>query len=195
MSNAPLPYQRSRQLLSRQSSLLVVVDVQEKLAPLIHETERLVANCMKLVECAKLFEVPAVATEQYPQGLGPTLPVLAQYFPDRPAKMRFSCAEVLNWPSAAERTDNRFQVVLCGIEAHVCVLQTAFDLLAAGYQVFLVADASSSRRQLDWQIAIERIGIAGAVVVTTESVLFEWCETAEAPEFKQFVTIVKPKNL
>jgi nicotinamidase-related amidase len=195
MSNAPLLYQRSRQLLSRQSSLLVVVDVQEKLAPLIHETERLVANCMKLVECAKLFEVPAVATEQYPQGLGPTLPGLAQYFPDRPAKMRFSCAEVLNWPSAAERSDNRFQVVLCGIEAHVCVLQTAFDLLAAGFQVFLVADASSSRRQLDWQIAIERIGIAGAVVVTTESVLFEWCETAEAPEFKQFVTIVKPKNL
>jgi nicotinamidase-related amidase len=84
---------------------------------------------------------------------------------------------------------------LCGIEAHVCVLQTALDLLAAGYQVFLVADASSSRRHLDWQIAIDRISTAGAVIVTTESVLFEWCETAAAPEFKQFVTIVKPKNL
>jgi len=192
----PAPvYQKSRQMLSRRSSLLVVVDVQEKLAPLIHETERLVANCLKLVQCAKLFEVPAVATEQYPQGLGPTIPSLASFFPNRPVKLRFSCAEVLNWPAAAERDDHRFQVILCGIEAHVCVLQTAFDLLALGYQVYFIADACSSRRQLDWQIAMERIQAAGAVVMTTESVLFEWCETAEAPEFKQFVSIVKPKSL
>ena len=195
MSATSHEYQKSRQLLSRQSSLLVVVDVQEKLAPLIYETERLVANCVKLVQCAKLFEVPAIATEQYPQGLGPTLSCLAGYFPNRPEKLRFSCAEVLSWPTAGERDDNRFQVVLCGIEAHVCVLQTALDLLAAGYQVYLVADASSSRRQLDWQIAMQRIETAGAVVVTTESVLFEWCESAEVPEFKQFVAIVKPKSL
>lgn len=193
-NNAP-NYVRSRELLSRQTSLLVVVDVQEKLAPLICETERLLVNCSKLVECAKLFHVPTFATEQYPQGLGPTVPSLAQHLPERPAKLRFSCAEVLNWPPAAERGDDRFQVVLCGIEAHVCVLQTAFDLLAAGYQVFLAADAVGSRRQLDWKVALERLAAAGATIVTTESVLFEWCESAEAPEFKQFVAIVKPKNL
>ena len=186
---------RSSELLSRQNSLLVVVDVQEKLAPLICETERLLANCEKLVGCAKLFAVPLFATEQYPQGLGPTVPALTEHLTDRPLKLRFSCAEVLNWPPAAERTDGRFQVVLCGIEAHVCVLQTAFDLLAAGYQVFLAADAVGSRRQLDWKIALERLAASGATIVTTESVLFEWCETAEAAEFKQFVAIVKPKNL
>jgi nicotinamidase-related amidase len=195
MSSSNPEYHKSRQLLSRRSSLLVVVDVQEKLAPLIHETERLVANCLKLVQCAKLFEVPAVATEQYPQGLGPTLPCLAEYFSETPEKLRFSCAEVLAWPTAAERTDDRYQVILCGIEAHVCVLQTALDLLAAGYEVFLVADASSSRRQLDWQIALNRMETSGVTIVTTESVLFEWCETAAAPEFKQFVAIVKPKSL
>jgi len=195
MSQNTANYLRSRELLSRQTSLLVVIDVQEKLAPLICETERLLVNCSKLVQSAELFAVPSFATEQYPQGLGPTVPALAEHLPVRPAKLRFSCAEVLNWPPAAERTDNRFQVVLCGIEAHVCVLQTAFDLLAAGYQVFLAADAVGSRRQLDWKIALDRLAAAGATIVTTESVLFEWCETAEAPEFKQFVAIVKPKNL
>ena len=113
MSNNACNYLRSRELLSRQTSLLVVVDVQEKLAPLISETERLLVNCSKLVESAKLFDVPTFATEQYPQGLGPTVPLLAQHLPERPSKMRFSCAEVLNWPPAAERTDDRFQVVLC----------------------------------------------------------------------------------
>lgn len=195
MTNDAANYLRSRELLSRQTSLLVVIDVQEKLAPLISETERLLVNCSKLVDTARLFQVPLFATEQYPQGLGSTVLSLAQHLPERPAKLRFSCAEVLNWPPAAERTDNRFQVVLCGIEAHVCVLQTAFDLMAAGYQVFLAADAVGSRRQLDWKIAVERMSAAGATVVTTESVLFEWCESAEAPEFKQFVAIVKPKNL
>ncbi|MES2790074.1 MAG: hydrolase [Planctomycetota bacterium] len=195
MSNTAANYLRSRELLSRDSSLLVVIDVQEKLAPLICETERLLVNCSKLVQSAKLFNVPSFATEQYPQGLGPTVPSLAEHLPVRPSKLRFSSAEVLNWPPAAERTDDRFQVVLCGIEAHVCVLQTAFDLLAAGYQVFLAADAVGSRRQLDWKIALDRLAAAGATIVTTESVLFEWCETAEASEFKQFVAIVKPKNL
>lgn len=195
MSKDTANYLRSRELLSRDSSLLVVIDVQEKLAPLISETERLLGNCAKLVEAAKLFLVPVFATEQYPQGLGPTIPSLAEHLPERPAKLRFSSAEVLNWPPAAERTDNRFQVVLCGIEAHVCVLQTAFDLLAAGYQVFLAADAVGSRRQFDQKIALDRLAAAGATIVTTESVMFEWCESAEAPEFKQFVAIVKPKNL
>lgn len=195
MANNSSKYLRSRELLSRQNSLLIVIDVQEKLAPLICETERLLVNCGKLVETAKLFQVPAFVTEQYPQGLGPTVPGLAEHFSERPAKLRFSSAEVLNWRPAAERADERYQVVLCGIEAHVCVLQTAFDLLAAGYQVFLAADAVGSRRHLDWKIALDRLAAAGATIVTTESVLFEWCETAAAPEFKQFVAIVKPKNL
>lgn len=195
MSNPSSEYVRSPELLSRQNSLLIVVDVQEKLAPLICETERLLVNCQKLVQCAQLFEVPAVATEQYPQGLGPTVEQLAQYLPYRPSKLRFSCVEVLNWPTAAERNDHRFQVVLCGIESHVCVLQTAYDLLSLGYRVFIAADAVGSRRHLDWQIAMDRLSAAGATLITTESILFEWCESAESSVFKQFVAIVKPKNL
>src|SRR4051812_4668863 len=98
MSQNTPNYLRSRELLSRQTSLLVVIDVQEKLAPLICETERLLVNCSKLVQSAQLFEVPLFATEQYPQGLGPTVPALAEHLSERPSKLRFSCAEVLNWP-------------------------------------------------------------------------------------------------
>lgn len=188
------PPLRSQSLLSRTTSQLVLIDVQERLAPWIWETERLVSNCLKLVQGARLLQVPVAATEQYPQGLGPTLPSLSEFVPERHAKLRFSSLEALGWPPAAEVPDGRYQVLLCGIETHVCVLQTAFDLLAAGYDVYVVADAVSSRRELDWRIALERLHSGGANLVTTESVLFEWCETAAAPEFKQLVPIIKPKT-
>lgn len=192
--STPPPFLPSHVLVSRAASQLVLIDVQEKLAPWVWETERLLSNCLKLVQGAKLLQVPVVATEQYPQGLGPTLSTLAEFLPERLPKMRFSAAEVLNWPSAAAQPEGRHQVLLCGIEAHVCVLQTAFDLLAQGYEVFIVADAVSSRRELDWKIALERLQSGGATLVTTESVLFEWCETAATPEFKQLVPIIKPKT-
>ena len=186
-------YLRSRELLSKFRCRLVVIDVQEKLAPVVWERERVVSNCTRPVQGANLQQVPVEATEQYPSGLGPTIEPLASLIPQRHSKMRFSSVECLDWPTAASCEDGRTQVVLCGMEAHVCVLQTAYDLLAAGYQVHVVADAVSSRRELDWLTALQRLQLAGAVIVTTESVLFEWCETAEDSAFKTLISIVKPK--
>lgn len=189
------PYVRSRELLSRHDSRLLVVDMQEKLLPAIAGRKRILANCLKLARAAQVLDVPVFATEQYPRGLGGTVPELAELIDDRPDKVRFSCGEVLQWGTAAEPTDpalaDRRRVVVAGIEAHVCVLQTVFDLLAAGFEVSVVADAVGSRRRLDWRIALQRLTSGGAMVTTTESVLFEWCEVAGTEEFKQISQLVK----
>ena len=182
---------RSPELLHRSSSRLLLVDVQEKLVPLIAESGRMIANCRRMIAGAKILGVPAFATEQYPKGLGPLIPELKSSFDRIPDKLTFSCAEVLNWGTAAEQADNRYQIVVAGIEAHVCVLQTVFDLLAAGFQVFVPADAVASRGELDWKVALDRMSTGGAVITTTESVLFEWCERSGTAEFKQISQLIK----
>lgn len=184
MSVSEEKYLRSTELMSREASRLLVVDVQEKLLPTIAGAEKLVAKCRRLIEGAKLLSVPVFVTEQYPKGLGPTAAALAELVPDRPAKLRFSCAEVLQWGPAAEQADNRHQVVVCGMETHVCVLQTCLDLVALGYQVFVAADAVASRNEFDWKTALDRMASSGVIVCTMESVLFEWCSVAGSPEFK-----------
>lgn len=188
---------RSPELLHRASSRLLIVDVQEKLVATLPEgtRERLIAGCRFLGEGAKLLGVPTSVTEQYPQGLGPTAATLQEFAADRPAKKRFSCVECLKWPSAAEAIDDRFQIVVAGMETHVCVLQTVLDLLSRGYQVYVVADAIASRRDIDQQIALERMTGSGAILTTAEGVLFEWAETAEAAEFKQLSSLVKSRGL
>lgn len=182
---------RSTELLSRIASRLLVVDVQEKLLPAIPRAEELIAKCRRLIEGANLLGVPVFATEQYPKGLGPMAPRLAELIPHRPQKLRFSCAEVLNWGPAAEQADDRHQVVVIGMETHVCVLQTALDLVAQGYQVFVAADAVASRSEFDWKFALDRMAASGVVITTSESVLFEWCEVSGTPEFKQISAWLK----
>jgi nicotinamidase-related amidase len=185
----PTPYFRSRELLSRDDSRLLIVDVQEKFMPVIPVARQLVANCRKLIEGATILGVPTFATEQYPKGLGATTPELAELLPDRPEKLRFSSSECLGWTAAAE--DERFKIVVAGIETHVCIQQTALDLIAAGYQVYVPADAVASRHKLDWQFALQRLRDSGATITTTESVLFEWAEVAGTEEFKQIARLVK----
>jgi nicotinamidase-related amidase len=185
---------RSPQVLHRQHSRLVIVDVQEKLIPAIFDANAVIASDRFLCEGARLFGVPIHITEQYPQGLGPTVSALAEFAADRPSKKRFSGAEALGWPPAAEITDARHQIVVAGIEAHVCVLQTAFDLLAMGYSVFVVADAVGSRSPLDKQIALDRLRDAGATIISVESVLFEWCEASDAAEFKALSAMLKSRT-
>jgi nicotinamidase-related amidase len=184
-------YVRSHELASRTESRLLIVDVQEKLVPMIANYDRMLGNCRRLIRGAKILEVPVFATEQYPKGLGRTVAPLAELLDSVPEKLRFSCAEVLDWGLAAEQADNRFQIVVAGIEAHVCVLQTVVDLLAGGFQVFVPADAISSRGEFDWKIALDRMSTGGAVITTTESVLFEWCERSGTPEFKQISQLIK----
>lgn len=191
MPNSKALYLRSAELLARDACRLLIVDVQEKLVPHVVSANRLLANCARLIDGAKIMGVPVFATEQYPKGLGGTAAPLAERLANVPAKLRFSCGEVLEWGTAAEQADGRHQVVVAGIETHVCILQTVLDLLAAGFQVFVPADAVSSRGELDWRIALERMAGCGATIVTTESVLFEWCEVAGTPQFKQISALIK----
>jgi nicotinamidase-related amidase len=188
---------RSHELLYRQSSRLLIVDVQERLIAAIDEPVQgpLIEACTFLCDSARLFGVPVTATEQYPQGLGPTVASLAGFAETRPAKKRFSAFESTGWPTAAEVTDDRFQIIVAGMETHVCVLQTVLDLLASGYQTFVVVDAVAARRGIDHGVALERMANSGAVMTTAESVAFEWCETAEAPEFKALSALVKARDL
>lgn len=187
MTNLP----RSHELLAADESRLLVVDVQERLVPHIASSESVVANCLKLVSGADTLSVPVTATEQYPQGLGATVPQLAELLPERPEKIDFSCLNSLDWTSTGHEPEGRFKVVVCGIEAHVCVLQTTLDLLAHGFRVFVAADAVGSRKELDREIALQRMSASGAVITTTESILFEWCERAGTPEFKEISRLVK----
>lgn len=185
---------RSPELLSRNDSRLLIVDVQEKLVRAIPVADRLVANCRKLVLGAQLLSVPVFATEQYPQGLGPTVPELSDLLAAPAGKLEFSGVPALNWGGAAEQADDRHKIVVAGIEAHVCVQQTVLDLLSQGFQVYVPADAVASRQKLDWKISLERMMNSGAVITTTEAVLFEWCEAAGTPEFKEISRLVTGKS-
>ncbi len=178
-------FPRHSELLAASSSRLVVVDVQEKLLAAMPARSRVVDRCRRLLLTAQALGVPAFATEQYPRGLGPTAPELAEFFSPIPEKLDFSAAECLGWPTASADETGRDQVVVCGLESHVCVLQTTFDLLARGYRLYVAVDAIDSRHAEDRDIALRRLESAGATLVTSEMVLFEWCERAGTPEFQQ----------
>ena len=197
VENLGMNVMRSHELLSRRSSRLLIVDVQEKLVAALPQKihEPLIEACTLLCEGAKLLEVPITATEQYPQGLGPTVASLANFTSDRPSKKKFSAVECTGWPTAGEAIDDRYQIIVAGMETHVCVLQTVLDLLASGYQTYVVIDAVAARRGIDHGVALERIANSGAVITTAESILFEWCETAEAKEFKQISTLIKARSV
>jgi nicotinamidase-related amidase len=183
-------YVRNPDLLSAANSRLLIVDVQDKLLPPISNGPRLVHNCRRLIDGAKIVSVPVYGTEQYPQGLGPTTAELATRMGPRVDKLIFSCAAVLGWGQAADATDEREQVVVAGMETHVCVMQTVLDLIAGGFRVYVPVDAVGSRGELDAKIALERMAASGATLTTVESVLFEWCEKAGTPEFKQIQKLI-----
>ena len=190
-ANSEIRAGRSPELLSRHDSTLLVVDVQEKLVPAIHGASRMIWNIRRLIDAAQLLGVPCLATEQYPEGLGPTVHDLAQRLPDRPTKQRFSCcgSELMKgWTQK-----DIYKVVVAGIETHVCVLQTVLDLLSAGFRAYVVADATAARHAIDYEIALRRMEASGATLTTTEGVIFEWCETSAAPEFKQISQLVREK--
>lgn len=179
------------QLVAGHSALLVI-DVQEKLLARIPVRESLVRNVSFLIDGAKLVEVPIIATEQYPKGLGPTVAELAQKVPTRPDKVAFSCCAI---PSVTEtfRQQGRSKIVLAGMETHVCVLNTALDLLAGGFLVYLAVDAIASRFTLDHDVALRRLEKAGAILTTSETVLFEWVGGSAHPKFKQVSTLVQER--
>jgi nicotinamidase-related amidase len=176
--------------LTWQHGALWIVDVQEKLISRILDRERVVANAARLVKAAERLKMPFWATEQYPKGLGATVPELAGLIAHRAEKTTFQCCAV---PQLLEQLHGRKigHVTLAGIEAHVCIAQTAIELLRLGFRVQVPADAVGSRHKIDWEFALRRLERAGAVVSTTEAVLFEWVESADHPEFKAISEQIK----
>ncbi|MFO0890841.1 MAG: isochorismatase family protein [Isosphaeraceae bacterium] len=181
---------RLTERLTAHHGALLVVDMQEKLMAAMSDREAVVANAVRLIRGARELKLPTWATEQYPRGLGQTVPAIAELVPQRPTKLTFQCCAV---PQLLEQLYGRLirHVTLAGVEAHVCVAQTALELLDLGFRVQVPADAVASRNRMDREVSLRRLEAAGAVVSTTEAVLFEWLETADRPEFKAISQLVK----
>lgn len=178
--------------IRRAQTGLVVVDVQERLLPAMSDRERVLQNSVRLARGAAVLGVPVFATEQYRKGLGATVPELAAAIPDfAPSeKLTFSACGAAGFLEAM-KTREVSDVLLCGIETHVCVCQTALDMLGAGLRVFIAADAVSSRTTENHRLGLDRMQAAGAAVVSTEMALFELLGRAGTEEFKQILTLVK----
>jgi len=178
--------------MSATDTALLVIDVQERLMTKIPGAATLVRNIAFLIDAARVLRLPVLATEQYPKGLGPTVPELAKRLPERPDKVAFSCCAIGSVIETLHR-QARPKVVLAGIEAHVCVLQTGLDLLAHGFRVYLPADAVASRYPIDREMALRRLEQADAIVTTSETAVFEWLGSASHPQFKQISALVQQR--
>jgi len=175
-------------LLSADNSVLVVVDLQTKLTAAMAESEAqlMTVNTGRLLKAAGLLHIPVLLTEQYPKGLGPTAPAIAELLPEETPifdKTGFSCCEAQGFNAALAATQRR-QVILAGQETHVCAIQTALELLHFGYQVYVVEDAVASRRPVHKMTALQRMQQQGITISNHESVLFEWLRDASHPDFK-----------
>ncbi len=179
-------------ILQREKTALLIIDVQEKIIGVMRKPERLVSNLLKLVQGIKIMNIPIFFTEQYPKGLGPTIPELKEKLEksDAVQKMSFSCFGAGDLFSELRKKDIE-QIIVCGIESHVCVQQTVLDLLANGFQVDVAADAVSSRKKFDYEIALQRMRSHGAEITTTESILFELLKVCGTDEFRAVSKLVK----
>lgn len=190
-SNATKSKTKTRRII-RTKAALAVIDIQERLLPAIFEGERVVRNTLRLIKGARALQIPVLVTEQYKKGLGATTPEIAAEIADftQMEKVAFSACGAADFEEAL-KAKKVSDVILCGIEAHVCVSQTCLDLLDSGFRVFVAADAISSRTPENQRIGIERMRSAGAVIVSAEMILFELLEKAGTEEFKQILTLVK----
>lgn len=179
-------------LIRAKESALIVIDVQERLVPAMQAPARTIANTILLLQAAEKTSVPAILTEQYPKGLGSTIQDIRNVSGDAPIvpKLHFSCMEDDGFATAF-RALNRRQAILTGMEAHICVVQTAASLVEAGFEVFVVSDATASRNLDSEKACLERLSAAGIAIVTTEMVVFEWLGKAGTPAFKEMLPLVK----
>ena len=179
-------------VLKKDDSVLVLVDIQERLAVVMDERQKVLDNCLHLIELARLLDIPVILNEQYPKGLGPTVAELKEALqPYKPLeKLTFSCCGGPEFPDHIAGT-GRKKVILCGMETHVCVLQTCIDLLMAGYHVHVASDAICSRSPENYRTALEFMRDAGAVISCTETILFQLLEKAGTEEFRTIVNRIK----
>ncbi len=183
---------RHPKILQKDKTGLLVIDIQERILNVMMNHESLVGNANKLINGFKILNLPIYYTEQYPKGLGPTTNLILSNLQPLEAvqKLTFSCSGAEGLFQKME-DDKLEQVVVCGIESHVCVMQTVLDLLANDFQVNVPIDAISSRKEADYNAALMRFQSEGAIITSTESVLFELLEECRSEEFKQISKLVK----
>ena len=184
----------ARRPLESEQCALIVVDMQEKLLPPIWEKERLVRNVQLLIRLAGILKIPALVSTQYAKGLGNTVPDIASMLPDSTPidKLMFSCFGSDVFCTLLKRLPGqRTTVLLCGMETHICVMQTALGALRDGYLVHVAADAVSSRTELNWRIGLDRMRAAGAIVSSAEMLIYELLRSSGAPGFREMLPHLK----
>lgn len=184
----------ARQALEADRCALVVVDIQEELLPPIFQKEQLVRNAQLLIRAAGVLKIPALASTQYAKGLGATVPEVASLLPETEAidKNLFSCFGSEVFCTLLKRLPgNRNTLLLCGMESHICVTQTALAALRDGYIVHVASDAVSSRTEWNWKIGLERMRAAGAVISSTEMMIYELMRSSASPAFKEMLPYLK----
>ncbi|HET6936806.1 MAG TPA: hydrolase [Candidatus Angelobacter sp.] len=183
----------ARRPLRAEDCVLAVIDIQEKLLPPIWEKERMVRNSEMLIRLANIVNMPVTVTTQYARGLGPVVPEIASLLPNSQVidKLEFGCFGNGDFCSALGRIAGRNTLLLCGMETHICVMQTALGALNQGLQVHVAADAVSSRTELNWKLGLERMRAAGAVLSSTEMMLYELMAKSGTPVFKAMLKYIK----
>jgi nicotinamidase-related amidase len=184
----------ARSSLELDRCALLVVDIQEKLLPPIFQKDQLIKNSQLLIRLAGILKIPALMTTQYAKGLGNTVSEIASLLPETQAidKQMFSCFGSDVFCSMLKRLPgNRNTVLLCGMESHICVTQTALAALREGYIVHVASDAISSRTEWNWKIGLERMRAGGAVISSTEMIIYELLRSSEAPAFKELLPYLK----
>jgi len=176
-----------------EDTLALIIDFQERLVPVIDHKEELIHNTQILIQGLKILQIPMLVTQQYTKGLGMTVSTVAEAVGEgieNNDKITFSCAEDVNILKKIEET-GRKNIIICGIEAHVCVLQTVIDLMEKGYHVVLVEDCIGSRKERDRKAALKRAISEGAVITTYEAILFELTRVAKTESFKEISKLIK----
>ena len=179
-------------MIQKDAAALLVIDLQDNLLKKISVSEAIVAQTVKLIAFAHELDIPIVWTEQYPKGLGPTTESVAAALPDLSPleKTSFGCFAAAGFAEALKET-GRNQLLVAGIETHICVMQTVLPALEAGYEVYVVRDAVGSRQKSEWLAGLDRMARAGAELVTVEMAIFESVRQAGTPEFKKILPLVK----
>jgi nicotinamidase-related amidase len=193
LANIDASTDAARRLLDVSECALIVIDIQEKLLPPIFEKDRLLRNAQLLIRMAGILNLPTIATTQYARGLGDTVSPVKDLLPDAPLdKQMFSCFGSDIFCSVLRRLPGRKNtVLLCGMESHICVMQTALGALREGYLVHVASDAVSSRTEWNWKMGLERMRAAGAVVSSTEMMIYELMRSSGTEAFKQMLRYLK----
>jgi nicotinamidase-related amidase len=176
----------------KENTFALIIDIQEKLFPYIADNKQFMESSVKLIEGLKILDIPIIISEQYKKGLGETIKEISSVVTPIASfeKTAFSCCDEPEFMKLAKWTDKK-NAIICGIESHICVLQTSIDLITNGYNPIVIADCVSSRKLIDKQFAIERLIQEGAMVSTYESILFELCRYAGTERFKAISKLIK----